>query len=173
MMTIEDFIFDIYATCWKARHAGVVGHTYCSRLMTPVTRGHDWSWRVSGITEEALKIYRDDGWRHLAGNGIQRAHVVDRADMVRHVFERDDPMTKEELLSYWIETDRTILATKKQNSAGLPQEFIIINRCRENGLFTDKGTGFNFRISKEGQLLKTLYNQAINGSAVHAPLAKL
>ncbi len=71
-------------------------------MISNVMRTHDWSWQVVGITPNALEVYKRDHWRHKAGNAIQRAHVTDRKDMIRHIFDREIPMSESELLDYWI-----------------------------------------------------------------------
>jgi hypothetical protein len=62
-------------------------------------------------------------------------------------------MSKDELLDYWIEADRTILATKSENFKELPSTW---HKIDAEGLFRDKGTGFRFTIGGEGEFLKQL-----------------
>ena len=76
--------------------------------------------------------------------------------MVRCVYECDLPMSKDELLNYWIHADRTILATKNENSNGLPDFW---HKFDAGGLFYDRGTGFRFTIGGEVEFLRHLEQQ--------------
>lgn len=153
MRDMNQFIHNIYLACWDAYQSKTVKFEMCSTMLSNVMRSHEWSWKVTGITPNALAVYKRDEWRHKSGNNIQRAHLTDRKDMVRFVIIRDTPMSKEELLDYWILTDRTILATKSENFNGLPSTW---HKIDADGLFRDKGTGFRFTISGEGEFLKQL-----------------
>lgn len=150
---MKQFIHNIYIACFHAYQGGTIKFEMCSTMLSNVMRSHDWSWKVVGITPNALAVYERDGWRHVSGNNIQRAHVTDRKDMVRYVFERVAPMSADELLDYWIPADRTILATKNENSNGLPETWHIIEA---DGFFRDRGTGFRFTKGDEGEFLKEL-----------------
>lgn len=150
---MKQFIHSIYIACFDSYQSDTIKFEVCSTMLSNVMRSHDWSWQVVGITPDALAVYKRDGWRHVSGNNIQRAHFTDRKNMVRHVFERDIPMSADELLGYWINADRTILATKSENSNGLPDTW---HKFDAEGLFRDRGTGFRFTKGGEGEFLKQL-----------------
>jgi hypothetical protein len=150
---MKQFIHNIYLACWDSYQCETIKFDMCSTMLSNVMRTHEWSWKVIGITPNALAVYKHDEWRHKSGNNIQRAHLTDRKDMVRWVIKRDTPMSKDELLNYWIWADRTILATKSENSNRLPNTW---HKIDAEGLFRDKGTGFRFTIGEEGEFLKQL-----------------
>ena len=157
---MNQFIHKIYIACFDAYQSDTIKFEMCSTMISNVMRTHDWSWQVVGITPKALAVYKCDDWRHVAGNKIQRAHVTDRKDMVRHILEREIPKSESELLDYWIPADRTILATKSENSNGLPAFW---HKFDANGLFRDRGTGFRFTIRDEGEFLKCLARKCKTG----------
>ncbi len=150
---MNEFIHRIYIACFYAYQSDTIKFEMCSTMISNVMRTHNWSWQVVGITPTALAVYRRDNWRHISGNAIQRAHITDRKDMIRHIFDREIPMSDSELLDYWISADQTILATKSENSNGLPDFW---HKFDANGLFRDRGTGFRFTIRDEGEFLKCL-----------------
>ena len=155
---MHEFIHGIYLLTRRAYKNGVIEFAMVSSVMTVVMRAHDWSWKVIGITPEALAIFKANGWRWVANCGIERAHLTDRCVMVRHILDGDIPMTLDELMDYWITNDRAVLATKKENRyckkhSALPSDW---HRFVANGLFRDRGTGFVCRVKAECEFLKQL-----------------
>ena len=52
-----------------------------------------YAWRAVGITRAALDIYHRAGRNRV--KGIERAHLTDRAVMVRHILYREAPLPKD------------------------------------------------------------------------------
>ena len=63
-------------------------------LLTALMGGADWSWRVTGITAGALEMLASNNYKYVKGK-ICRAHLVDRIDTARAVFEISHPLTED------------------------------------------------------------------------------
>ncbi len=133
--------------------------TELTRIMTVLFAHETWSWRVIGITISALKQLKAQEFRYKSGSGITRAHQTPRLAMTRYVFERDTPLTVDELMDYWRNEDRTVICARGENVDPLPVEAIPIDNA-DGSLFTTQKVGF--RLGKpERAFLENLAGESI------------
>jgi len=86
-----------------------------TRMLTGLMGSRPWSWRVIGITSDALDIFSKNDFKRPAGQ-IQRGHRDDRASTARALFfERDIPMPLDEFFEFFLQRDQTVLMTKSEN----------------------------------------------------------
>lgn len=111
------------------------------------------AWRAVGITRAALDTYRAAGKNKV--QGVERAHLTDRWRMVEHVFERETPLTEDELFAYWEETDRVVIALRGENRQNVLGDWIPF--ANDDGrLFPRLGIGFKYRNDIEGEIIRKL-----------------
>ena len=140
-------------------------------LLTSITGWEPWSWRVVGITANAVgTIVENDG------------HARVKSQLVRDHFFQSRSKTSNNLLSkkydyasYWKEfwdNDRTIIMTKFEHSyvdniglTGLTKEnseSFLFNIEWENGLFkSEKVAGFHFTYRGEGKFILNNFKNRI------------
>lgn len=70
------------------------------------------SWRVVSISEKALEHLK----KHRSAKGLQRGHILTRASRAQHLFNRANPLTRNELLTYFFLHDTVALVTKEENA---------------------------------------------------------
>lgn len=102
------------------------------------------SWRVVSISEAALEHIRKTG----RAAGLQRGHILSRVNRAQHLFNREAPMTKVELLSYFFKHDTTALVTKSENSKNGITHWSALHPVPE-GLFTAGSFSVYLRKGKE------------------------
>src|SRR5262249_45495356 len=85
-----------------------------NKLLTALGGGFEFSWRVIGITIGALEVLEPDGYRYIKGE-VCRAHLRDRIDTARAVFEIPEPLEEDEFFKVLWENDQTVIATKSEN----------------------------------------------------------
>lgn len=109
------------------------------------------AWRVVGVTVKALQRFNEYSFERKSGMGINRSHLVER----KNTF--DEMLTREmEPLSWWefyVERDRTVLATSSENMSKTSINFIPIS---EEGLFLSKGYAWHHGFA-EAEKLRALY----------------
>lgn len=66
------------------------------------------SWRVVSVTEAALKLTGETG----AAKGLQRGYMLPRIVRAQYLFDREAPLTQDELLEYFFEHETVALVTK-------------------------------------------------------------
>lgn len=121
---------------------------YAVQLMTTIMSRQRFSWRVVGITPAALAQFKLQENRYKPRCGITRAHITPRADMVKHVLDRDEPLSQFELMRYWLETDRTVICARGENKKVVPGYLPIDNP--HGDLFTSKPLA-GFQVKKGEQ----------------------
>ena len=146
-------------------------HQKKKNLLTSITGWEPWSWRVVGITANAVgTIVENDG------------HARVKSQLVRDHFFQSRSKTSNNLLSkkydytsYWREfwdNDRTIIMTKFEHSyvdkielTGLTKEnseSFLFNVEWENGLFkSEKVAGFHFTYRDEGKFILNNFKNRI------------
>ena len=108
------------------------------------------SWKVIGVTKNALKIFKQNNFKTVSGMGIERAHLKDRSKFYQILLERD--FSYDGWVKYIDDSDKTVLATKKENNVN---KFSKITEVTEKGLF--KNTGFSWNhTSKERDFLRVI-----------------
>jgi len=125
-------------------------------LLTTLVAGAGGSWRVTGITKDALEVLALNNYRYVKGK-ICRAHKVDRIETARAVFEIPKPLSENEFFMVLWTNDETVIATNSENKTGatLPKE-LIIQIDFKLGLFLNSFIGFKYR-KMEADYLRTLH----------------
>jgi hypothetical protein len=107
---IKNQIYDVYLALFKLN---IKVQRKCS-IMTSLLGGDEWSWRVIGITLEAVNLLERNGYKYLKGS-ICRAHIVGRLTTAKTVYERDEPVSLDELFQIYWANDKTVISTKAEN----------------------------------------------------------
>ena len=100
------------------------------------------SWKVTGVTRNALKIFKKFDYKKTSGMNIQRAHLKDRSKFYQILLERD--LSYDSWLKYIDESDVTVLASKKENDVN---KFSKVTKISEKGLF--ENTGFSWKHTRK------------------------
>lgn len=122
-------------------------------VITELMYADPFAWRAVGITRAALNAYRQAGKNRL--QGIERAHLTDRFKMIQHILDRDEPLSQEDLFSYWRKTDQVVIALKSENRKNSLGNWIPFDNA-DARYFPRLGIGFHFRQDVEGDLLRKL-----------------
>lgn len=135
-----DFLYLIYQVLFNA-----VGLSLRTKQRTFETAADSKnSWRVVSISEDALEHLR---MTHSA-SGLQRGHIMARVDRAKTLFERSEPMSREELLTYFFEHDTVALVTKAENSKAGVDHWSKLHAVPE-GFFTAGSFAIYVRKGKE------------------------
>lgn len=98
-----------------------------TRLLTALMGSKPWSWRVVGITLEALDLFARNDFKRPP-RLIQRGHKVNRVTTARQLFDRSAPAVLDEFFRIFLKNDETVLMTAEQNrQKGFPKYTAIIN----------------------------------------------
>lgn len=127
-----------------------------NKFMTCYFGNEVWSWRVIGITPEALLKIKEMDFKIKAHSGITRAHLTPRAEMTDYVFDREIPLTASELLTYWQSTDQTLICAKGQNKKELTASFFPIDNANGELFTTNMMVGFRLKDAEKEILLGLL-----------------
>lgn len=147
-------VYQIYLTLHAARAAF---HNKTLRtVLTEMMYVEPIAWRAVGITRAALTAYAALGHRPM--KGVERAHLIDRSQMVAYVFERELPLSEIELFGYWRDNDRVVIALRQENRASSLGDWIAFDNP-EAEYFPRLGIGFHFRPAVEGALTLRLASQ--------------
>ncbi len=122
-------------------------------VMSELMYSEAYAWRAVGITRAALEIYHRAGRKRV--QGIERAHLTDRAVMVRHILDREVPLSRGELFTYWRETDRVVIAERRENRSSNLGDWISFDND-DARLFPPLNIGFSYRDRIEGELVRAL-----------------
>lgn len=113
-------LHSIYAAQFDAllKYPNVFTRADATRMLTGLMGSRPWSWRVIGITRDALDAFAENDFKRPAGK-IQRGHRDDRASTARALFfERTLPMPLDEFFDFFLKRDQTVLMTKNENKQG-------------------------------------------------------
>lgn len=133
-------------------------------VMSELMYSEAYAWRAVGITRAALDIYHRAGRNRV--QGIERAHLTDRAVMVRHILYREAPLSQDDLFTYWRETDRVVIAEKRENRSNALGDWIPFDND-DAQLFPPMNIGFRYRSAIEGELVRALVeSQTSHGKPV-------
>ena len=125
-------------------------------LMTSVMGYEKWSWRVVGISEEAIRAIAKHGYRKPPRT-LARDHVKPRAETYTKIFEGDLMPLEEWWLWVW-EHDKTVLMTNQEHTSRSISRVYEIDWTL--GLFQCAGlAGWSQTKAKEGTFLKNLVDQ--------------
>lgn len=110
-------------------------------------------WRVVGITEGALKIFQQNGFKTKSKIGVNRSHNQSRNETFKTMLDKTFKDCDEWWEFFW-ERDQTILATSSENLTGRLSKIHSIDE--KLNLF--KASGYGWKHSKaEIEFLKQLY----------------
>jgi hypothetical protein len=115
------------------------------------------SWRIVGITKEALIVFSKHNFKYATRMGINRSHFVNRAKTyTRMLTGKVMPFNK--WLKFYLDNDKTILATSSENLLNKFSKTYKINT--NNNLFI--ATGYRWRhTSQETNSLKIIHKKII------------
>jgi hypothetical protein len=105
----------------------------CTAVLTAMMGGRSWSWRVVGITQAALQLFRDAGYKKVTRDGITRAHIQSRIKTTSELLQPEEPYSADEFARIWIENDKTVLCVRGENKNTLPEYISFADA--EHGLF--------------------------------------
>lgn len=106
------------------------------RMLTELLGGYEDCWRVIGITEQAVEIFSLHDYRKISRMGINRAHIIDRNKS--YTLMLTGPLLDaENWWEYYLEHDKTILATSSENLSKKLSKVYDIDPAL--GLFKTKG----------------------------------
>ena len=127
------------------------------RMLTALFGANTNSWRVVGITLEALKVFASNDFKTKSGDKINRSHYVDRDDTYKKMLT-GDLMCKDGWWKFYTKNDITVLATGSENMSGDWSEVYPIDESL--GLF--RTSGYKWRHTKqEREFLMKLYEDII------------
>jgi hypothetical protein len=114
--------YELYLALYRSsrQHPHVFSLGRCTAILTAMMGGRSWSWRVVGITPNALRAFHNSGYRKLARDGITRAHIQSRNKTTSELLRPDEPVSVEEFARIWIENDRTVLCVRGENKDPIP-----------------------------------------------------
>ena len=126
-----------------------------SMVFDALVAGEPWSWPVIGISAAALEALALADFKNTK-RGICRAHLIDRIDTARALFENPGgPLPQDQFFALYFQNRGTILTTKSENRPGArPPDFIPI--ADNGGLFKNKSYSFAYG-RKERSYLRDLH----------------
>jgi len=124
-------------------------------LLTHLFGAQENPWRVVGITVEALKVFRDHGFKKVAKMGINRSHIVNRNDNYREMLEREFS-SAEEWWDFYYDNDKTVFATASENLTKNHSLELLIDQDLD--LFRSQGFSWKHGVA-ERTYLEQLYNK--------------
>jgi len=83
------------------------------RMLSELFSGYENVWEVVGITKNAIKRFKDNGFTKKSGMRINRAHLQDRCVTYEYLLSND--LKIKEWWDYFKKHNLTILATSEEN----------------------------------------------------------
>lgn len=103
-----------------------------TRMLTGLMGSRPWSWRVIGVTPQALACFSRYGYNKPPDRQIQRGHLHGRSGTARELFASPKAMTVDEFFKFFLARDRTVLMLTKENPSNShnrpPPDFIPIDQ---------------------------------------------
>lgn len=113
------------------------------------------SWRIVGVTKEALTVFSKHNFKYVTKMGINRSHFVNRAHTYTKMLT-GKLMPFNKWLKFYMDNDKTILATSSENILNKFSKIYKINI--DSNLFIT--TGYRWRhTSQETHCLRTLHKK--------------
>jgi len=130
----------------------------CNRVLTAIMAAKPFSWRVVGITPQALRQFSDLAFRYKSKLGFTRAHIHPRIETVRSLLAPEDPVPESDFIDIWIKNDRTVICSRGENVAALPEYIPFEND--DGALFSCAGklAGWHHK-KQEIEFLKNLFQK--------------
>jgi hypothetical protein len=178
----KDELYCIYEHVFLANN---IGKAKKRVILTAIFGWDYWSWPIVGITESALRAFKENEWSRPAGL-LSRDHPFPRAETFDQLLQSDNgsPWPKDILWRHILKRDKTVLMTNSEHRArkstrfyfpdfpeiqeqyeralSVPAEYLQISRIypidHSLGLFQDlPGPGFRYRIRSEGKYLQEMW----------------
>ncbi|MES2074929.1 MAG: hypothetical protein V4462_04845 [Pseudomonadota bacterium] len=124
--TLRNALYALYVALLEMlkEYPAVFTKADATRMLTGLTGSRPWSWRVIGITRDALDIFAANNFMRVA-DLVQRGHKNDRASTAQLVFlDRNSSMPLAGFFDVFLLRDQTVLMTKEKNKH-LPVEFSL------------------------------------------------
>jgi hypothetical protein len=104
------------------------------------------SWRVTGISIDALKVFQKNDFKRKSKMGINRSHIKRRFDSYKEILQKESNgefNNHEEWWTYFFENDKTILQTSSENMKKNGHSVVIEISNPGWALFKSKGYAWN------------------------------
>lgn len=87
-----------------------------TRILTGLMGDRLWSWRVVGITPEALALFAEHEFNKPPKRGsVVRGHLHSRRLTTKALFDLDAPLPLDQFFAVFLENDKTVLMLQEQN----------------------------------------------------------
>jgi len=118
------------------------------------------SWRVVGITQNALNEFKEVDFNSRPGANprVERAHFHHRRDVIRCMLRDDSITCWRKLLECWFTYDATVLCLTNENNNIAQLEYYEIVQG-EQPLFRNMPTSYAFSAGHEGRFLQELHEK--------------
>lgn len=142
-------MYELYKVVFKAK---TFSDTKRRNIMTSIVGREVWSWRVVGITKDAINKIIENNYRITSKSSLQRDHYFQSRQetysaMLTKLYAYDDWWS-----AVW-ENDRTILVTKSEHAKKLKNKWEPLDW--KLGLFQcAKQAGFSFTMGREGYYIQ-------------------
>ena len=117
------------------------------------------SWRVVGISSDALEIFEKNGFKKKSGMRINRSHITQRFSFYKSLLEKNtDIEDSETFWNLYYENDMTILASASENMSydqSICENAYVVPQD-ERKLFQTSGYAWKHR-DEEEEFLKDLF----------------
>ncbi|OGT00542.1 MAG: hypothetical protein A3F73_06990 [Gallionellales bacterium RIFCSPLOWO2_12_FULL_59_22] len=132
-----------------------------TRLLTALMGSKPWSWKVVGVTPEALDLFKQNNFKRPP-RLIQRGHKINRVETARQLFDRPTPIMLDEFIHIFLKNDETVLMTAEQNRKKDFPNYIPINNSNAELFPSGSLVGWQHR-QVEIDFLRHLYaNQEVD-----------
>lgn len=123
-------------------------------IFTNIMASQDWGWHVIGISQDALKAYKKNNFKHPKGK-LHRGHLTMRAKTTNQFFGLDKPLSLDNFFELYLKNDKTIIMTKEENASNkVPKGYKKISNPKAE-LFVNAPIGWKHR-ELETSFLKSL-----------------
>ncbi len=129
-------------------------------LLRSLLVGEEWSWRVVGISEDALTKFAENKFKKPKNRIERHHHRQSFADAAKPMLEGKVIMPKNEWCNQIIENEEVHLVTKEEHKAKAISRIIPIDS--EEGLFrNNQMVGFRYLQEEEEHLRKLARDHGI------------
>lgn len=118
MMPQDDGLYNVYLALYDL----AASPQKKNAILTALMGADEQSWRVVGVTEEALAVLATKDFQKC--EEVRRAHIVPRFDIARALLYRGEgarPLDQKNFLWFYRELDKTVLVVKGQNKTNPPE----------------------------------------------------
>ena len=126
------------------------------RILSEYLGCYNNSWRIVGITKEALEVFSRNDFKKVSKMGINRSHIIERNQTYSKLLTGD--FDCDTFWKIFLENDKTILSTSSENMSKRSSRVIKI----DSGEKLFKSSGYSWRHTKEeSALLKEIYENEL------------